>query len=178
MRIRLTKNTSRRKILHACLLFYISIVIGCGFGGIGKRDNDMVDIGKVKQIVYRFIDASVPPQYHRSYTITVSPDTVNIVVDSYGKILAEKKYTISSSQFNNLLIFFQKNNIRNCKLDEGHGCTGGTGEKIVLHDNKQEVFSGWVYHCGGKDYGNLYGDMSDFAGEVKKLVPDLDKMVE
>ena len=38
----------------------------------------------IKEIIYRFGDASVPPDYHRSYTITVTAGGVRIVVDSYG----------------------------------------------------------------------------------------------
>lgn len=177
MRIVLTKNIPQQKALHILQLFYLVIAIGCGLGGVDKGSTDMFDITEVKQIIYRFIDASVPPQYHRSYSITVSADTAHIVVDSYGKVLAEKDYKISSTQFNNLLTSFKSNNIRNCKLNKGDGCTGGTSEKITLHDSKKEVFSGYVYHCGGDDYGNMCGDISAFATEVKKLVPDLGELV-
>jgi hypothetical protein len=41
----------------------------------------------IKEITYHFGDASVPPNYHRSYTITVTADSVKIVVDSYGNYI-------------------------------------------------------------------------------------------
>lgn len=138
-----------------------------------KGTSTIVDMNRVNKIIYRFIDASVPPQYHRSYTITVSKSNAHIAVDSYGDVLAEKDFPVSSRQFDNLLTSFQKNKIRNCKIDEGHGCTGGTSEKISLSDGDKDVFSGWVYHCGGRDYGNLCGDISTFKTEIKKMVPDL-----
>lgn len=138
----------------------------------------MVNMDDVNEITYRFIDASVPPQYHRSYTITVSTSRANVVVDSYGKILVEKTYEIPKSEFNSLLNSFQKNKIRNCSMDEGDGCTGGTGEKISVFDSKKEVFSGQVYRCGGEDYGNMCGDISAFAEVVKMLVSDFEELVK
>jgi len=152
--------------------------VGCGFSCAHKEIREMADPDNVDKIVYRFIDASVPPQYHRSYTITVTPTRVNVVVDSYGNVLADKTHDTSEDQFKVLLNSFQKNKIKNCKPDEGDGCTGGTGEKISLHDGKQEVFTGQIYHCGGKDYGDLCGDTFAFALEVKNLVPDLDELVK
>jgi len=44
------------------------------------------------KIIYSYGDSSVPPQYHRSYTITVTNEKLHIVVDSYGDILHEKEY--------------------------------------------------------------------------------------
>ena len=38
---------------------------------------------EIDRITYHFGDASVPPEYHRSYTITVAPDKIDMVVDSY-----------------------------------------------------------------------------------------------
>ena len=41
----------------------------------------------IKKITYHFQDASVPPEYHRSYTVIVDKDRLTITVDSYGDIL-------------------------------------------------------------------------------------------
>ena len=153
--------------------------MGCNFDGAHKKGvGSMVNITDVEEITYRFIDASIPPEYHRSYTIKVTARNAHIVVDTYGKVLADKAYEISRSQFNNLLNSFQTNKIKNCTLDDGDGCTGGTSEKISLSDSKKEVFAGLVYHCGGEEYGNICGDISAFAMEVKKLVSDLGELVK
>jgi len=169
----------KETFLSIFVLLLLSTTTGCSFGGIHKQGvNSMVNVSEGKEIVYRFTDASVPPEYHRSYTIKVTANRVHIVVDSYGDVLADKDYEIPSSQFNGLLDFFKKNMIRNCTLDKGDGCTGGTSNKISLSNGKKEVFSGWVYHCGGEEYGNLCGDISAFAEGVKKSVPDLNILVK
>jgi hypothetical protein len=38
-------------------------------------------------VTLRFRDSSVPPEYHRSYVLTVSEGQVHVVVDSYGDVL-------------------------------------------------------------------------------------------
>jgi hypothetical protein len=125
----------------------------------------------VKRIVYRFHDASVPPQYHRSYVITITRGMVSIVIDSYGDILADREYGITEDQFENIVESLRKNGITNVELGDNEGCTGGTGETISYSNEARELFSGTVYHCGGIDSGNLGGDIKSFAYDVKKLIP-------
>ncbi|MFH1336735.1 MAG: hypothetical protein ABII96_09485 [Candidatus Zixiibacteriota bacterium] len=132
----------------------------------------------IKEIRYDFSDASVPPEHHRSYTITVTPDAVRVVVDSYGDILADRTYGITDKQFSDVRNSLEMNKIRNCTLGEDEGCTGGTSETISCTDGKKEIFSGSVYHCGGKDTGNLCGDISRFAVTVGGLVPDFDALLK
>ena len=51
--------------------------------------NKKLSKNKITKIVYSYGDSSVPPKYHRSYTITATKDGIRIVVDSYGNILAD-----------------------------------------------------------------------------------------
>ena len=131
----------------------------------------------IKEITYHFGDASVPPNYHRSYTITVTADSVKIIVDSYGDILADEEYAITSKQFDDIQRSLEGNNIRNCTLGDEEGCTGGTSESISYVNNNNEIFSGSIYHCAGKDMGDLCGDIGRFADDVKKLVPNLEELL-
>jgi hypothetical protein len=153
------------------MLFSV-IAVSCNVAGECNMTN-----GAIQEITYHFKDASVPPEYHRSYTITVTTDKARIVVDSYGEILADKQYEITSKQFNDIKNSLEKNKIRNCTLGDDEGCTGGTIERISFSDGENEIFSGSVYHCGGKDTGNLCGDITSFADAVKNLVPNLDKLL-
>jgi hypothetical protein len=132
----------------------------------------------IKEITYHFGDASVPPAYHRSYTVTVTADKLKVVVDSYGDILAEEEYSISSEKFDAVRRSFKKNRIRNCKLGEMNGCTGGTTESISCSDGHNKIFSGSVYHCGGKKTGNLCGDVSGFVEDIKNLAPDMEDLIQ
>jgi hypothetical protein len=142
--------------------------------GIIDGDAEMKNID-IKEVTYHFGDASVPPRFHRSYTITVTSGRVRIVVDSYGDILSDKSYEITPEQFNAIKRSLARNRIKKCKRRGEDGCTGGTSEGISYIDNKGKKFTGSIYHCGGKDTGNLCGNISRFANDMKKLIPDLDK---
>lgn len=128
----------------------------------------------IHTIVYRFGDSSVPPPYHRSYTITVTPTHVHTVVDSYGDTVAEGESSMSEAGFARLLAVVEAAKLHNCQLPEDNkGCTGGTSEKISWSGDAGEAFSGYIYHCAGNKEGDLCGDVDAVADAIKALVPDL-----
>ncbi|MFH1829657.1 MAG: hypothetical protein ABH871_02620 [Pseudomonadota bacterium] len=164
----------RKALILALILFSGCLGEGFAMSESNRSDNPV----QIKKIIYQFHDASVPPQYHRSYVITVTPGMAKIVIDSYGDILAGKQNKITEKQFEGIVKSLRKNGIKNVKLKDNEGCTGGTGESISYSDEQKEIFSGTVYHCGGIDSGNLGGDIKSFAEDVKKLIkkwPDTKK---
>ena len=170
----LNKNKKKTVIIFfLALCIMVTGIVACG----NHEGEHNVTQTTIKEITYHFGDASVPPNYHRSYTITVTADSVKIVVDSYGDILAEEEYEITSKQFDDIQKSLEKSNIRNCTLGSDEGCTGGTSETISYVNDNNEIFSGSVYHCGGTDTGNLCGDIGSFADDVKNLVPNLEELL-
>jgi hypothetical protein len=130
----------------------------------------------ITKIVYRYDDSSVPPKYHRSYKIEANDNKIRIVVDSYGQILAQEELPITATQFSELVVYLNEKRIHNTKNTESMGCTGGTGENIGFFAGEKVVFKGSVYHCGGKDYGNMAGDIEGFAKKIKSFIPQLEKL--
>ena len=169
-----------RKELLLWLVLCVLMIIGCDSHETYKKElNGESSTNGIMEIVYRYQDASIPPEYHRSYTIQVNANRVHIVVDSYGAILAERTYDISEKRFNDLLESLKKNKIRHCiRMRVESGCIGETTEKISLFNGSNQLFTGQVYHCSGKDYGNLCGDIEAFADEVKSLVPDIESLLD
>jgi hypothetical protein len=165
-----------RKTGILILLVLSAFFAAAGAGGNRNGENKMNSTA-ISEITYHFGDASVPPDYHRSYRITVTSEKVRIVVNSYGEILADRTYKITPGQFDDLKASLEKHKIANCSLTDDDGCTGGTSERISCADKENEIFSGSVYHCGGKDSGNLDGDITGFADDAKKLVPDLEHLL-
>jgi hypothetical protein len=137
-----------------------------------------VEFSRITKIEYRFDDSSVPPQYHRSYSITVTEQELRIVVDSYGDILADKKYHIDTARFTALLLDLEKLGIKTGAVRVSQGCDGGTGEELKCWAGQTSVLSGYVGHCGGQDTGNLYGDVPAFAKSLKALIPDFASLVK
>jgi len=130
----------------------------------------------ITKIVYRYDDSSVPPKYHRSYKIETIDNKIIIVVDSYGQILAQEEFPITATQFSELVVYLNEKRVHNTKNTESMGCTGGTGENIVFFAGAKVVFKGSVYHCGGKDYGDMVGDIEVFAQKIKSFIPEFEKL--
>jgi hypothetical protein len=134
---------------------------------------------KITKIVYSYGDASVPPKYHRSYTITATKDEIRIVVDSYGNILADTTYQMDKQKFDVLSDKLCKTKLKNKKKTEDtEGCTGGTSRYIKVFSGENIVLNGYAYFCGGEIFGDLDGDINSFAAEIKSFIPDIDKLLE
>jgi len=169
-----------------CMMMTVSILIGVVTMGCGihdTRDDDNTrdgfpDYNAIREIAYRFGDAALAHEYHRSYTITLSRELIGIIVDCYGDILADEEYEIDSGKFDDIKNSLRGSSIRNCELGTNDGCTGGTSERITYSDQSGEIFSGVVYHCGGRNTGDLCGDVGSFAVDVKALIPNLEDLLQ
>lgn len=122
--------------------------------------------------VYEFQDSSVPPPYHRSYSIKVTATTVELTIDSYGEVLLNDTTTIDQSTFDDFVSALKGCNLQGKKRNEDDGCTGGTGDSFSADFGEGNTFTGYVYHCGGEDYGNIKGDIARAKDLFKNLVPD------
>jgi hypothetical protein len=131
----------------------------------------------IDEIRYSYYDSSVPPDFHRSYTITVTATSVAIIVDSYGKIISDKKYDGSPEQFNKLISLMDAGKIKNVKMKKESGCTGGTGEGITCLKSGETIFSGKAFYCGGKTSGDLGGKLDDLRSALIALIPEWDKVM-
>lgn len=132
---------------------------------------------EITSIQYTYMGSSTPPQYHRSYVIVVTPDSVKMTVDSYGKVLAEKQDPITGEQFNKLMEIINESHLEESAEADRKGCAGGTGEGILLLKDKEQVFSGNMYHCGGRAFGDFKGDLRPVLEAMKKLIPEFDQLL-
>ncbi|MCK5841347.1 MAG: hypothetical protein KAH31_04215 [Candidatus Sabulitectum sp.] len=130
------------------------------------------------RIVYEFGDSSVPPPYHRSFVISVTGENATVVVDSYGEILADESYPITQKQFNLVLKALATSDMSTIQEGESPDCTGGTTETVSVYINAERVLHGWVYHCGGENFGTLLGGVNIVAEAVCSLIPDLAQLRE
>lgn len=138
--------------------------------------NTMNHAQNTSMFSYRFIDSSVPPQYHRSYSIIVRETHVDFTIDSYGDVLLDDKTTIEYSVYQSFVNELKKLNIKISEKGKTEdGCTGGTSEKVELMFDVNHQISGYVYHCGGEDYGNIKGDMKKVKSLFQNLVKDFDQ---
>lgn len=122
------------------------------------------------RLEYCFHDSSVPPEYHRSYTISISNEKVTKVVDSYGEIISTEEKKSNQKKFNEIKKLFFSSKIKNCSKKEKKVCTGGTGKSIFCYQEGEKVFSGTLYSCGGDEYGSLCGNMEKIKAALHRLL--------
>jgi hypothetical protein len=134
---------------------------------------------EITRIVYHYGDSSVPPQYHRSYQITATYDSLRIIVDSYGTVLADKVFDFDGDKFATLIDQIEKSKLKNGKkTTDNKGCTGGTSKSISVFEGEKVILNGTNYYCGGQEFGDLKGDAESFAVTIKAFIPDLDILLK
>lgn len=161
---------------HYTLLLVLMIITNACQPKFNNTSNNMKETTLIK---YRFTDSSVPPQYHRSFTINLTNDSLTMVVDSYGTLINEIKQSSTKSNFEKALNLLEssKLSLRNEKTDD-KGCTGGTTENIELFRNDKSYFDAYVYHCGNSNFGTLEGDLSSTVDFLKSLIPNFQKQLK
>ena len=126
---------------------------------------------KADEIVFEYHDASVPPDDHRSYVITLNPDKLIYVVDSYGELIKRDSINIEPNKWNEVRAAFASCDIRNVeKRKNSEGCTGGSGNSIYLYANDEKIFGGYQYRCSTFFDGDLDGDLDCFLQTIKSQI--------
>ena len=156
------------------LSFFIFIILfgSCQNVGTINKSDDFILKNKI-EIIYSFQDASVPPEYHRSYSIILSDKNYRFVVDSYGETIKDTTIVLpnQNKKIKQTLRAFKKGQIKNVKRSKtDNGCSGGNGEAIKIIKEGVVYFKGSNYYCGGQTDGDLSGDTKRFLKELKKEI--------
>lgn len=114
---------------------------------------------------YHFGDSSVPPEHHRSYTVTVSKTKARIVVDSYGDVLHRATEPIDEQTWAGLVGDVSAMLEDGGEYDSEEGCAGGTsrGLEATNPDSGEEYLQISVDLCGGDEEGAQIADDVDSA---------------
>jgi hypothetical protein len=66
-----------------------------------------------------------------------------------------------------------KAEIRKDGKKKNDGCTGETSEPLKIFNAKRtETFSGYVFHCGDTNYGDMIGDIKLIKTKIAALFPN------
>lgn len=137
-----------------------------------EKDTETVTDNSFDRIEYHYQDASVPPEYHRSYSYILTSSTFRYVVDSYGSILTDTTVSIPEGKWEKVQSMFSKAISYKKYEDNQPGCTGGHGESITTWRDEKRTFQGSNYYCGGNTEGNLGGDIDGF---IETLTQGIDQ---
>lgn len=137
-----------RSLVIGCLATLL-VVTGCsssddgsGSAGAALPDDAMVE--------YDFQDSSVPPQYHRSYVLTVTEAESQIVVDSYGEVLAEETVPTAPEVWQQLSDGYPA--LEGLSLSpQAEGCAGGTSFDLIVTQPTETLVDIGAELCGGSN---------------------------
>lgn len=132
-------------VAAASVVVVTALVAGCADEADG---GDLGDLDpETTAVEFRFRDSSVPPEYHRSYTLTVDADEVRMVVDVYGDELHDVTAPVDAATWDRVLD-------RLADLgragDVGGDCDGGTSSTLRVTDGDAPVLEARVAVCGGE----------------------------
>lgn len=136
---------------------------------------NLVDAGGLPDdavVQYRYTDASIPPEYHRSYTLQVRKDLTTITVDSYGDLLFEGQATTTPQAWQ--------------ALSEGYAglaaltsppqgtCTGDTSSSVTVSSGGQELIDLFASSCD--EASVVAGQLDDWIAPARALFPAMEQM--
>ena len=150
----------RTFVLVLALIAVLSLFVQCKSNNDEQPEteqgtNSSADWEQTTIMEYRFGDASVAPQYHRSYTISISSSKKTITIDSYGDVLLQRQYDNTAEEYQKFREAVAEKGISKHEEKEVSGCTGGKTEYVRLYKGDEMYFDAYVYHCGGEDTGTL-----------------------
>jgi hypothetical protein len=124
---------------------------------------------EVDEIIYRYSGPSVHPMYSSSYIINLNRQHKKLTIDSTKTRTINFEKNITVAQFDQLVSLFKQYNIQYTKDIESDGCTGGTGQTILLKNQEKEIFRGNTTRCGGFERTNLSGNVEAYIAAIKKV---------
>lgn len=173
----------RTFVLVLALTTVLSLFVQCKSNNDEQPEKEQgtvssADWEQTTKMEYRFGDASVAPQYHRSYTISISNSKKTITIDSYGDVLLQRQYDNTAEEYQKFREAVAEKGISKHEETEVSGCTGGKTEYVRLYKGDEMYFDAYVYHCGGDETGtlNLPEGTSDL---FRNMIPeDVNSLIE
>lgn len=129
---------------------------------------------EITRVELRFHDSSVPPPYHRSYTLAVSASEVRKVTDSYGDVVSDQKRPGTPADLAQAVAAYEAASLSLGAEKDTAGCTGGTGLSVAIYAGGTEVFTGYTGLCAGEWSGPLQGDVEGLLASLLRIaaLPD------
>lgn len=120
--------------------------------------------------VYNFTDSSTPPEYHRSYSISICEDSITVEVTCYGERLLHKSFPFTHEQFEAVKKELAEQGISQGKEKEEPVGPGGTTDALSFYKVGEEkpYFSAYSY----KGVGTLYIEKGNAATVFEKALPE------
>lgn len=144
------------------------LIAGCG----SSEEADVSGLPDDATVVYAFGDSSVPPQYHRSVTLTITADEARIVVDSYGDVLADDSTATPPQVWQQLGDTLPTLEALEIEAPQ-EGCVGGTSLQVTVTTPDSELLRLDPQFCGGSNEG-IEAAIDAWIAPARDLFPPTD----
>lgn len=126
-------------------------------------------------LLYRYRDATTPPQYHRSYSILVTERQVKHTVDVYGDIIQKDSLALSPETFSSFVSAINALQIEDSEKDNPDNCVGGSSQYISLYPRTDKEVRASLYNCGGKEESSNDKKINAAAALFRNLLQGMQK---
>jgi hypothetical protein len=144
------------------------LVAGCG----GSTAPTAAGLPDDATVTYAFTDSSVPPRYHRSVTLTITRDEAQIVIDSYGDVLADERVETPTAVWETLGATLPAVEALTVEAP-GEGCTGGTAVSLTVETPSGPSLDLDPEFCAGSNEG-LEESIDGWIAPARDLFPPTD----
>lgn len=152
------------------MLLAVGLMSGCSGSGVDANQGLPQDA----VVSYAYHDSSVPPQYHRSESLTVTQGEAHLVIDSYGDVLADERVPTPSAVWD--LLGSTLPSVLDLQAQpEGDGCTGGTGIDLVIASGEETLLDLQPQFCGGSNE-SLEAPIQAWIAPARELFPPTDEL--
>lgn len=151
------------------LLFPLLILLSCSNSRQDKPKQPPMKT--YDQITFEFRDASVPPQYHRSYTIDVTSTQSHLVVDSYGEVLADTTENVKPEVWKSLQEL--ANGLQEGGSHTALQATGTKGYTLALYEKGNEVYKLYWDSLSGAKAGQAAKDLRSAIQATQPALSEL-----
>lgn len=131
----------------------------------------MFDSRTVTQIKLRYRDASTPPRHHRSYTLVVTREVIEVSIDVYGVVIAQEHNLVLEGEW---LALAQSAGELECPVEtDADGSTGGSSYTVELTAGAAHRTCTWLRErTPGSER------LTAFAKRFERMVPNLAALIE
>lgn len=155
------------KRLAALLLLAVLASTACDADNGSTKAATTTDL-----VTYHYGDSSVPPEHHRSFTVTADADEARIVVDSYGDVLHDVTAPMDAATWTNLVEAVAAREGEDVARPDEGGCTGGTTRQLIATDGDERSLAIEVAPCGGDEVA------AEIAADVDAVIAPVLRLFE
>lgn len=171
----MNRQTAPPVWLRSTAVLTIGLALGAACGDDSTGSVESIDLSDDATIEYVFTDSSVPPEFHRSYTLTIESDDVHAVVDSYGDEIGETSAPVTEGLWGSLAL--QADEMAKIEPDEAaDGCAGGTKRDLTVVDRDETVIDLSFSVCEGNE--DQAARVDAYIDPVIAVIPDWDSVLD